>query len=390
MQTSASPSSGTQAPRLTRALPGWTAAPPPGAPRVIGVLPGEGVGPEVIQVGLDLLDEIAAATGERFELRFGGAIGMAAQRASGRVLTDEVVGFCRRVFDDGGAVLCGPGGGRFVYELRRQFDLYCKLVPLQPVTALRDTGVLRPEAVEGADILVIRENIGGLYLGEFGFDELEGRRRAFHCFHYDEVQVARILQVAVGAARMRRGSLCVVTKPGGAPSISELWRSQAERLVLRGDVDLRLLEIDTACYQLVADARAFDVVVAPNMFGDVLADGATLLLGSRGMSCSANFADGGLAVYQTGHGAAHDLAGSDRANPIGQIHSVAMMLHESFDLPVLAAALRGAVESTLAAGWRTPDIAAPGCRVVGTRELGKQIAEALHERLSRSAAAVMA
>ncbi len=283
-------------------------------------------------------------------------------------------------------MLCGPGGGRFVYELRRRFDLYCKLVPLQPVPALRDAGALRPGAVAGVDILVIRENIGGLYLGEFGFDEVQGRRRAFHCFHYDEAQVERILNIAVTACRMRRGRLCVVTKPGGAPSISELWRSQAERLVPRAEVDLRILEVDTACYQVVAQARDFDVIVAPNMFGDVLADGATLLLGSRGMSCSANFADGGLAVYQTGHGAAYDLAGTDKANPVGQIHSVAMMLHESFDLPDLAAALRAAVESALAAGWRTPDVAAPGCRVVGTRALGQRIGEALYERLSRPAA----
>jgi 3-isopropylmalate dehydrogenase len=294
-----------------------------------------------------------------------------------------VVAFCRDIFGDGGAVLCGPGGGRFVYELRRRFDLYCKLVPLQPVRALRDTGVLRPDALEGVDILVIRENIGGLYLGEFGFDELAGRRRAFHCFHYDEAQVERILRVAVTASRMRRSRLCVVTKPGGAPSISELWRGQAERLVPGQGVELRVLEIDTACYQLVAQARDFDVVVAPNMFGDVLADGATVLLGSRGMSCSANFGDGGRAVYQTGHGAAHDLAGTDRANPVGQIHSLAMMLHESFGRPDLAAALRGAVESALAAGWRTPDIAVPGCHVVGTGELGRRIAHALEETLAR-------
>jgi 3-isopropylmalate dehydrogenase len=342
------------------------------------------VGPEVIGASLDLLDVVTSATGHRFELRFGGDIGVPALRATGQALTDEVVDFCRNVFDAGGAVLCGPGGGRFVYELRRQFDLYCKLVPLRPVRALRDTGVLRPEALANVDVLVIRENVGGLYLGEFGFEESGGLRRAYHCFHYDDAQVSRILGVAVRVARMRRGRLCVVTKPGGAPSISEIWRSQAERLVPSGEIELRILEVDTACYQLVAEAHAFDVVVAPNMFGDVLADAATLLLGSRGMSCSANFADGGRAVYQTGHGAAHDLARSDRANPIGQILSLAMMLQESFDMPAAAAAVHEAVEAALEAGWRTPDIAAPGCRLVGTREIGRRIGDALRERLGQT------
>ena len=143
---------------------------------------------------------------------------------------------------------------------------------------------------------------------------------------------------------------------------------------------MRLLNVDTACYQLVADARSFDVVVAPNMFGDVLADVATLLLGSRGMSSSANFGDGGLAVYQTGHGAAYDLAGQDRANPVGQILAMAL-LHESFGLEQLRLQVRDAVSDTLASGWRTADIMAPGCRAVGTRELVAQIGVRLQERL---------
>lgn len=367
--------------RLSLAIPGREKLAPQQSPYLIGVLTGEGIGPEVIQASLKVLDAIQTTTDYRFILLQGGEIGTQAQRRTGHALTEEVIDFCSTVFEDNGAIFCGPGGGRFVYELRAHFDLFCKLVPLRPVRAIREVGVLKPEATDNVDILVIRENIGGLYLGEFGFDENDGKRRAFHTFHYDNVQVARILQVAVNAARMRRGRLCVITKPGGAPSISRLWQEQAEALMADGDIELRLLEIDTASYQLLAEADNFDVVVAPNMFGDVLADGATLLLGSRGMSYSANFAATGAAVYQTGHGAAYDLAGTDRANPIGQIQSLAMMLCESFGLDELSRHIQAAISDTLAAGWRSRDILAPGCRAVGTQELGNLIAETLRARL---------
>ncbi|MEZ0373939.1 MAG: isocitrate/isopropylmalate family dehydrogenase, partial [Candidatus Sericytochromatia bacterium] len=137
------------------------------------------------------------------------------------------------------------------------------------------------------------------------------------------------------------------------------------------------LEIDNASYQLIARAQDFDVVVAPNMFGDVLADCGALLLGSRGMSFSGNFGAGGKAVYQTGHGAAYDLAGSDKANPLGQILSLAMMLRESYAWPEGAARIEAAVARTLEQGYRTPDIAAPGCQVVGARELARRVCQAI-------------
>ena len=368
--------------RMSLAIPGREKLAPPRSPYPIGVLPGEGIGPEVIQASLTVLHVIESNTDHRFELRQGGAIGTQAQRRAGRALTEEVITFCSTVFEDGGAIFCGPGGGRFVYELRAHFDLFCKLVPLRPVRALRQVGVLKPEATDNVDILIVRENTGGLYLGEFGFDENDGKRRAFHTLYYDSVQVARIMQAAINAARLRRRRLCVITKPSGAPSISSLWQEQADALVTGGDIELRLLEVDTASYQLLAHAGEFDVVVAPNMFGDVLADGATLLLGSRGMSYSANFAATGAAVYQTGHGAAYDLAGSDRANPIGQIQSLAMMLRESFGLVDLSRHIETAIGDALVAGWRSGDIMAPGCRAVGTQELGRRIAEALRVRLA--------
>jgi len=361
--------------RITNALATGLPLPSASQPYILGVLPGEGVGPEVIDASL-LLVEVLCAHGIDVETRMGGKIGLEAQRLSKQVLTDEVTAFFRSVFHDGGAVLCGPGGGRFVYELRQRFDLYCKLVPLQPFNALNDTGVLRPQAVRGVDILVVRENLAGLYQGGFDVEGTAPLRQARHHFGYSEGQVRRILEVAGAAARMRRGKLAVVTKPGGAPTISQLWNEHARLIAERNDLELRLLEVDNACYQIVADAQQFDVVAAPNMFGDVLADTAGVLLASRGNSYSANYSDAGAAVYQTGHGAAYDLAGSDRANPLGQIQALAMVLRESFGLGTHSMLMLNAIDTVLASGWRTVDIMASGCRQIGTREMGERVAAA--------------
>jgi 3-isopropylmalate dehydrogenase len=353
---------------------------------VIGVFMGEGVGPEVVTVALDTLDVLAKAGGRHFEVRMGGLIGTEARRRHGCGLPDEAAGFCASVFSDGGALLCGAGGGRFVYELRAKFDLFCKFTPLQPCVALRDVGAVRPERLEGVDIVAVRENVGGLYFGQWerGKDEA-GQAIATQRFGYRHDQVERILAVAGKLAAARCGRLCVVLKPEGVPAISALWQECLE--ALRPEIaldEMSILEIDNAVYQLVADPRRFDVIVAPNMFGDVLADCGALLLGSRGMSHSGNFGADGRAVFQTGHGAARDLAGRDSANPIGQLLSLAMMLEESFDWPEGARALRDAITRTLEAGYRTADIAAPGSRMVGTRELGARIRDALQITAERA------
>ena len=367
---------------LVGALPGWDALPAPRTARVIGAIPGEGVGPEVVGAALDVLDALAEGSSAPFAVRRGGPIGVAAREVSGAELPTEVASFCEGVFADGGALLCGPGGGRFVYDLRSKFDLYCKLVPIRPVAALRGAGPLHERAVRSVDVVVVRENVGGAYFGEHG-----ARRRgakigeAYHQFRYDAEQVGRILRVAFELAQARRGRLAVVVKPSGIPSISELWMEGAALLNESYGVELEILEVDNACYQIVADAARFDVVAAPNLFGDVVADTAALLLGSRGMSLSANFGAPGRAVYQTGHGAAHDLAGSDRANPLGQIRSLALLLRESFGCVELHAAIERGVEDVLAAGWRTPDVMAPGCTCVGTREVGRRVADAARAAL---------
>jgi len=350
----------------------------------IGALPGEGIGPEVVGAALDVLAALDGLGGLSLELRVGPQVASRAGWAPGR-LTEAEAHFVEEVFGDGGAVLCGPRGGRFVYDLRERFDLFCELTPVRPLTVLSDTGPCRAETVRDADLVFVGESLGGLYFGSHRKHRRAGSlREASHRFGYKRRAVDRILRVAVGLALLRRGRLSLVQKSSGAPSISSLWLEAALQLAEPLGVELELLEVDNACYQVVADARHFDVVVSPSLFGDGLADVAALLLGSRGVSHSASFGEQGRAVYQTGHGAARDLAGSDRANPLGQILSLASLLEESFGLGELAAAVRTGTQAVLADGWRTPDLLAPGCTPVGTRELGKRIAERAHAAALRA------
>ena len=380
-------------PRLTGAMPDWCnrlAASSLSATNraVIGVLPGEGIGPEVTAAAVEVLRAVEASTGHAFDIRYGGPIGNVAEQETGRPLTHQVVRFCKSVFADGGAILCGAGGGRFVYELRSQFELFCKFTPISPLSVLLDTGAVRHAAREGVDLIVVRENIGGVYFGkesrQIGAD---GQEHVRHTFDYNADLIVRILTVAVRLARLRRGSLTLVVKRSGVPAVSELWAKLFKELTASEGFDTQILEADNAAYQLIAAAHDFDVIVAPNMLGDILSDLAGVLLGSRGLSFSGNFGNAGVAVYQTGHGAAYDLAGRNVANPIGQIYSVAMLLRESFRLPGAAAAIEAAVVRTLAAGFRTADLAVPGSRVVGTREFAQCVADTIESESSKVAVA---
>lgn len=369
---------------LARAcLPGWAERAPTRGPLAVGVLPGEGIGPEVVGAALMVLDAVADTFGLDFRLSFADDLG--APGPHGSTLHDDVAGFFADRLAEGAPVLCGAVGGRFVYELRARFDLYCKFVPVWPRAELADASILRPERVHGVDVLVVRDNVGGLYQGAFG--RRDGGRVAFQEAVYDADGVDRLLAVAVRAAQARRGRLAVVTKSGGIPELSALWRERAELAAGGSDVAVEEVEVDNACFQLVADPDRFDVVATPNLLGDVVADTAALVLGSRGLAVSANFGAEGHAVYQTGHGAAYDLTGTDRANPVAQIESLALMLRESFDLPAVAEVVDAAVAQVFGAGHRTADIAGPGSHVVGTRELAERIAQAVPAAAARVDAA---
>ena len=350
---------------------------------VVGVLEGEGVGAEVVPAALELLDVLREHTKRKFSVLKGGPIGLAAKALYGESLSPAVTEFVADIFAKRGALFCGPGGERFVYDLRRQFDLFCKFTPLEPMAELSNAGVLRPEIVATADIIAVRENLGGVYQGEWTTSRQDdGSTTATHNFNYNDRGVRRILKVALSLAASRRNRLHVVLKPGGIPSISRLWQQCAEELASECGVALFEQEIDNAVFQLIANPEQFDVILSPNMFGDVLADCGALLLASRGLSYSGNFNERGFAVYQTGHGAARDISGSDIANPIGQMLSLGMMLRESFDWSDADRFLRHAIRATLRDGTVTRDIAMPGAQILGTRAFAGRVKENLRTALS--------
>lgn len=346
------------------------------ATRLLGILPGEGIGPEVIHSALLQLDALESISPMAIERRIGGPIGHSAKGAHEGQITPDSEAFFQNIFDAGGTLLCGPGGGRFVYDLRKRFDLFCKLAPIKPSPALSLATRFKPEVISRIDILVVRDNAGGLYQGQWQtrHDPTHGRI-AEHAFSYSEPQVQRIVDAGAALARLRRHRMHVILKDGGVPAISNLWRDIAQSAAKRANIACHFLNADHAAYQLIQYPREFDVIVTPNMVGDILADLAAVFLGSRGLSYSGNFSADGCAVYQTGHGAAYDLAGTDRANPVAQILSLAMLLRESFGLPTHATAIEHAVDQVWRQGWRTDDLCEPGTTTIGTREMAQRIAD---------------
>ena len=352
---------------------------------LIGVLIGEGVGTEVVPVALNLLEILGRHTKREFVLQTGGLIGYPAKEKYGSSLSSETIDFSSSIFAQNGALFCGPGGERFVYEMRSKFSLYCKFTPVEPLPELIDSGSVRPKQVSATNMVMVRENLGGIYQGKWtrGVDK-DGETIVTHNFAYTKKMIMQILEVAFKLTEKRRKCLHVVLKPGGIPTISDLWWQCAQEMQskLFPSVALYQHEIDNAVYQLIANPSQFDVVVSPNLFGDVLADCASLLLASRGLSYSGNFNAQGNGVYQTGHGAARDIAGKNIANPIGQIYALGMMLRESFNWPEADTALRRAVKSTLQNGIFTADIAPSGGRIYGTREFGHEVSTHLQKQLN--------
>ncbi|MEY4477419.1 MAG: hypothetical protein RJA31_923 [Actinomycetota bacterium] len=247
-----------------------------------------------------------------------------------------------------------------------------KHTPIVPWAELSDASIVDPRRTEGVDILIVRDNAGGLYQGEFAHEH----DRANHTAEYTAAQVRTVIESAVDAAERRQNRLTVVTKPGGVPSISRLWREVVEATV-PGNIELDFLEIDNACFQVLADPARFDVIATPNMFGDVLGDTATALLGSRGMAYSVNQSNSGRAVYQTAHGAAHDLTGKDVANPSAQILSLAWLVRDSLGLPKVAEVIVNALRAEIGRGVRTPDIAGENSMVVGTKRFTERVCESI-------------
>jgi 3-isopropylmalate dehydrogenase len=347
----------------------------PGPCPVVGVIEGTGIGPQVVSATLAVLKTIEPIIGIRFDIRYGGPIGEDAEARFGRSLPESVAAFCREIFDHKGAILSGPGGGRYVYDLRRQFDLFCKFVPIQPWPQLVRVRRVVDRHIQNTDMLFVRDNIGGVYQGQWRERSTSEGRVVEHSFSYSESQVRRLITVAARAASSRRGKMHVILKDGGVPGISALWRDVGAATARDHNIQVVFMNADLAAYELIQNPSQFDVVVTPNLLGDILIDIAGALQGSRGVTFSGNFRPDGGAVYQTNHGCAHDLAGRDVANPAGQILSLAMLLRESFGLDEGASLIEQALVKAWQQGWRTLDLAEPGCTVLGTRAMAERVIE---------------
>jgi len=352
----------------------------------ITLLPGDGIGPEITAVARQLLDAVSRRHG--FELTFDEQpIGGVAIDATGVPLPESTLEACRR---SDAVLLAAIGSPRFdalpreqrpetgLLALRAGLGLFANLRPVKIMPALIGASTLRPEVIEGVDLLVVRELTGGVYFGlPKGRVEADGVVRAFNTMAYTDAEIDRIARVGFDLARQRGGRLCSVDK-ANVLDVSQLWRDRVEAIHAGyADVVLSHMYVDNAAMQLVRNPRQFDVLLTSNLFGDILSDEAAMLSGSIGMLPSASLGSGGPGLFEPIHGSAPDIAGQDRANPMAMVLSAAMMLRIGLAQEAAAAELESAVDRVLSAGYRTGDLMAEGCSEVGCREMGERLLAAL-------------
>ena len=341
----------------------------------LAVLAGDGIGPEVIAEALRCLGRVAQLYGHELEvteLAFGGA----AIDAEGDPLPDRTLRAC--LASD--AVLLGAVGGpkwsdpgqrlrpeQGLLRLRQSLGAFANLRPVKVHPALADASTLKPEVIQGVDLVFVRELTGGIYFG----DRSRDADRATDVCTYTVAEVERITRVAARLAQTRRRRLTSIDK-SNVLETSRLWREVSARVVAAEfpEVALEHMLVDSAAMHLIRRPRDFDVLVTENMFGDILTDEAAMLAGSLGLLPSASLGEGRLGIYEPIHGSAPDIAGRGIANPYGAILSAAMLLRHSLHLPAEAAALERAVAGALADGARTPDIALAHVRAHAPREVG--------------------
>ena len=344
----------------------------------IVLLPGDGIGPEVVGESVRVLDAIAARHHHQWTYQERPIGGCSIDRC-GASLTDETLADCRAA----DAVLLGAVGGpkwddpkakdrpeRGLLALRKGLGVFANLRPVKVHPALVDSSPLKPEKLAGVDILVIRELTGGLYFGwPKGRDVKDGRERAVDTLEYYDYEIRRVIELAFRLARGRKRKVTSVDKANVLES-SRLWREIAVALgAANPDVTLEHMLVDTAAMRLVTGPAAMDVVVTENMFGDILTDEASVLAGSMGMLPSASLGEGRIGLYEPIHGSAPDIAGKGIANPIGTILSAAMLLRHSLGLEAEAAAVEHAVDATITAGARSADIGGK----LSTREMAAEV-----------------
>jgi len=356
----------------------------------IAVLPGDGIGPEVMDEGVKILQTVGKRFGHQFKLHRG-LVGGVAIDQTGRALTEDTMETCR---GSNAVLLAAVGGPKWddpsakvrpedgLLALRKGLGLFANLRPVKVYPQLVDSATLKPEVVKGVDLIVIRELTGGLYFGKPKKQWMTSRgRKAVDSMVYSEQEIARIVRVGFELARARRKKLISVDKANVLES-SRLWRTVAMEVGKKyPDVELEHMLVDSCAMRLIQNPRYLDVVVTENTFGDILTDEASMLAGSMGMLPSASLAgvpQEGKAIfglYEPIHGSAPKHTGMNDINPIATILSVAMMLRHSLSLNEEARAVEAAVEAVLNTGYRTYDIMGDKTTRVGTREMGDLIAK---------------
>ncbi len=356
----------------------------------IVVLPGDGIGQEVTAQGVRLLRALQEFLDVEFEFEEF-AVGGTALKKFGVPMQDGTLEKCK----EADAVLLGAVGSpefdnnpshlrpeKALLALRAGLGVYCNLRPARLYDVLLHASTLKPEIVQGIDILVVRELTGGLYFGEPAhIIEENGEKLAINTMSYREHEIRRIAQKAFEFAQLRRKKVTSVDK-ANVLVVSQLWRNVVEEVATDfPDVTLEHMLVDNCAMQLVRYPKQFDVILTENMFGDILSDEASMLTGSLGMLPSASLGDG-TALYEPVHGSAPDIAGKNIANPIAMINSVAMMLRYTFNQNEAANAIEEAVAIVLAKKYHTPDLNLEGGKKVGTDEMGSLIIKETLERLS--------
>lgn len=361
----------------------------------IAVLPGDGIGPEIMAEAIKTLDAVQKRFGLSLAYQYADIGGSAIDR-HGRALPDETLKIC----EASDAILFGAVGGptweslppeqqperASLLPLRKHFDLFCNLRPARLTPTMLERCPLKPEIVQdGFDILCVRELTGDVYFGQpKGREEIDGDLRAFDTMAYRRSEVERVAHAAFRLARARRNKVTSVDKANILSSMI-LWREVVGEIGQQyPDVALEHFYVDNAAMQLIRDPRRFDVLLCGNMFGDILSDELAALVGSLGMLPSASLNGDGFGLYEPIGGSAPDIAGRGVANPIAQILSAALLLRHSLGCEAAAEAIETSVERVLATGWRTADIAGPAHRVLGTAALGDAVVEALLQDCDKS------
>lgn len=355
--------------------------------KTICLLPGDGIGPEILAQGAAVLAATARKFGHAFDSEEA-LIGGAAVDATGSPLPEATVEACRKADAVYLAAVGGPKWDSMPPEkrpekgllgIRKALGLFANLRPALLLPELAGACLLRPDvAARGLDLIVVRELTGDVYFGEpRGVELRDGRRTGFNTMIYDEEEIRRIARVAFETARRRRRKVCSVEK-SNVLETSRLWKEVVlETHKDYADVELSHMYVDNVAMQLVRDPSQFDVILTGNIFGDILSDEASVITGSLGMLPSASLGASGPGLFEPAHGSAPDIAGQDKANPLATILSGAMLLRLGLHLPAEADCIENAVRRTLRDGYRTGDIMEPGKTLVGCEEMGRKVIERL-------------